>query len=122
MKSGATLNLDTASVLDLSRAAKYAPDSIVSRTLLKTPSLQVTLFAFSEGQELTPHTNQRRALVQVVEGRCDFLFGGKWQRLEAGALLHLPPDHPHAVRAAGPFKMLLTLATESGGDAPPLPR
>ena len=35
------------------------------------------------------------------------------ERLEAGTIVHLPPGHPHAVRAgAGPFSMLLTLGAE----------
>jgi len=85
--------------------------------LLQTPSVRVTLFAFSEGQELTPHTNQRRALVQVVEGQCEFLFAGKWQKLERGALVHLPPNDSHAVRATSPFKMLLTLCDDGGRQA-----
>jgi len=113
MKSGATFDLQTAASIDLDRAASYTADGIVSRTLLQTPSVRVTLFAFGEGQELTPHTNQRRALVQIVEGQCEFLFAGKWQKLERGALVHLPPNDPHAVRATGPFKMLLTLCDDA---------
>ncbi len=119
MKTGATFDLAKAASVDLKQAAAYAADSIVSRTLLRTAAVQVTLFAFNEGQELTPHTNQRRALVQILEGECDFFFGGTWQRLQAGALIHLPPNDPHAVKAAGPFKMLLTLCTEPSPAALP---
>ena len=87
--------------------------SVVSRSLLQTPDARVTLFSFAAGQELTSHTSRRRALVQVLSGGCDFFFGGAWRHLESGALLHLPPGHPHAVRAtAGAFTMLLTLGAE----------
>ena len=56
--------------------------------------------------------------MQVLAGACDFFFAGQWQRLEAGTLLHLPPAHPHAVRAgAGAFTMLLTLGTEPAAAA-----
>lgn len=107
------LSTDDAQSLKLSEAAQVSPAGVVSRTLLQAPDVRVVLFTFAEGQELTSHTNRRRALVQVLEGACDFLFGGKWQRLEAGSFLHLPPNHPHAVRAsAGPFSMLLTLGAE----------
>lgn len=93
--------------------APVSAAGIVSRTLLQTPELRVVLFAFADGQELTSHTSRRRAVVQVLEGACDFFFAGAWHRLERGAVLHLPPAHPHAVRAAaGAFTMLLTLAAE----------
>lgn len=104
---------DAAQALALAEHAQVSSAGIVSRTVLQTPELRVVLFAFDAGQELTSHTNRRRAVVQVLSGVCEFLFNGAWQRLEAGTLLHLPPNHPHAVRSgAGPFTMLLTLAAE----------
>ncbi len=86
-----------------------APASIVSRTLLQTPEARVTLFSFAAGQELTTHTNRRRALIQVLAGTGEFFFNDAWHLLEPGSWLHLPPDHPHAVRATEAFTMLLTL-------------
>jgi quercetin dioxygenase-like cupin family protein len=105
---------DEAASLKLLDAAQVSESGIVSRTVLQSPEARVVLFTFAEGQELTSHTSRRRALVQILDGVCDFFFAGKWQRLEAGAFLHLPPGHPHAVRAgAGPFSMLLTLGAEA---------
>lgn len=99
--------------LTLAEAVQISPSGIVSRALLKTAELRIVLFTFAEGQELTTHTNTRRALIQILEGACEFEFDGRWQRLETGRLLHLPPNHPHAVRAAhGPFSMLLTLGSQ----------
>ena len=109
MKEKPLIDSNETKILSLSVKTKFTENGIVSRTLLQTPSVRVTLFAFGEGQELTPHTNQRRALVQILEGQCEFLFGGNWQKLERGALVHLPPNDSHAVRATGPFKMLLAL-------------
>lgn len=98
-----------AAVVSLTENVAAAPATIVSRTLLSTEEARVTFFSFAAGQELTSHTNARRALVQILTGRCEFFYAGGWQALEAGALLHLPPHHPHAVRAIQPFAMLLTL-------------
>ena len=104
---------DAAQSLTLADAAQVSPSGIVSRTIVQTAELRAVLFAFDAGQELTSHTSRRRALVQIISGACDFFFGGHWQRLESGTLLHLPPGHPHAVRAsAGPFSMVLTLGVE----------
>ena len=109
---------DLAQSLVLPDAVQVSSAGIVSRTLLQTPELRIVLFAFDAGQELTSHTSRRRAVVQVLSGTCDFFFAGAWHRLESGALLHLPPGHPHAVRAeAGAFTMLLTLAAEPSSSS-----
>src|SRR5690606_22547370 len=103
-----------AQTLALAEAVHTSEAGIVSRTILQSPELRVVLFAFADGQELTTHASKRRALVQILDGECDFLFAGKWQRLAAGTLLHMPPNHEHAVRAvAGAFSMLLTLGAET---------
>lgn len=114
MPPSTLLASDTAASLQLKDAIQVFESGIVSRTVLQTSEIRAVLFTFSNAQELTSHTSRRRALVYIVDGECDFFFAGKWQRLIAGALVHLPPHHPHAVRAAhGPFSMLLTLGVES---------
>lgn len=101
---------DTAGTIRLAEAGEISSAGIVSRTVLQSPEVRVVLFAFDAGQELTAHTNRHRALIQMLDGACEFFFNDRWQRLEAGEFLHMPPGHPHAVRAAfGPFSMLLTL-------------
>lgn len=113
MSHSSLVPADSARAVRLESAVQVAAAGIVSRTLLQSPELRVVLFAFDAGQELTTHTSRRRALLQVVSGEGEFFFDGRWQQLAAGALIHLPPEHPHAVRAtAGPFTMLLTLAGE----------
>jgi quercetin dioxygenase-like cupin family protein len=113
MSSRTLLPSDHAQSLRLADAVETSAAGIVSRTVLQTPELRVVLFAFADGQELTPHTSRRRVLVQILEGACEFFYGETWHALAAGALLHLPPDCLHAVRAStGPFSMLLTLCAE----------
>ena len=120
MKPRTLLPSDTAQSLVLSEAAETSAAGIVSRTVLQTQELRVVLFSFAEGQELTAHTSSRRALVHVLDGACEFHFGGEWHDLGAGTLLHLPPSHTHAVRATkGPFSMLLTLGPEPAGATGP---
>jgi len=122
MTSASLLPTSTAQAIQLAEVTQLAPAGIVSRTVLQTPEVRVVMFTFADGQELTSHTNRRRVLVHVLEGECEFQFGGEWQRLAAGALLHLPPNDPHAVRASfGTFSMLLTFAAEAATTAENLP-
>jgi len=105
---------DEGQVLNLAQETQFAPNGIVSRTLLKSPNARVVLFGFAQGQELTEHTSPHRALVQILSGECEFALGSQWHKLKAGDWLHMPPHLPHAVRATQAFSMLLTLIKAEG--------
>jgi quercetin dioxygenase-like cupin family protein len=88
---------------------------IVSRAVLTTPGLRVTLFHFAAGQELSEHTSKARALIQALSGTCVFTVGATVHSLKPGDLLHLPPGEPHAMTAPETCSMLLTQVTEAAG-------
>lgn len=97
-------------ILSLEKETRFAPNGIVSRTLLRTDTSRVVLFGFAEGQELTEHTSTQHALVQILSGECEFSLSGKPHNLKTGDMLYMPPGLPHAVRATRQFSMLLTLS------------
>lgn len=106
--------MGAAKILSLAAETQFAPDGIVSRTLLSTANLRTVLFGFSEGQELTEHTSTQQALVEILSGECEFNLDGKWHTLKTGTLLFMPPNLRHAVKAKEPFSMLLTLVKSAG--------
>lgn len=104
------IDVAQAKVLSLAEETKFAPNGIVSRTLLNTPNSRVVLFGFAEGQELTEHISTRQALVEILSGECDFFLAGERHSLKTGDIVYLPPKLAHAVRATTQFSMLLTLS------------
>ena len=98
-----------AEILNLTEMVSYQPGSVVSRQITKAEAGNVTLFAFDEGQELSEHTAPFDALVHVVEGEAGILISGKSFRLKRGDVIIMPANEPHAVKAIGQFKMLLTM-------------
>ena len=100
---------DAERVISLADETRYAPNGIVSRTLMRTTNSRVVLFGFTEGQELTEHTSTQHALIQILSGECEFSLAGKPRVMKGGELLYMPPNLPHAVRATKQFSMLLTL-------------
>jgi quercetin dioxygenase-like cupin family protein len=97
-------------VLSLAEESRFAPNGIVSRTLLSTANCRVLLFGFAEGQELTEHTSTQHALVQVLSGECEFSVAGKPHFLKTGDLIYMTPNQPHGLKATKQFSMLLTLS------------
>ena len=98
-----------AEILNLAEMVSYQTGSIVSRQITKADSGNATLFAFDEGQELSEHTAPFDALVHVVEGEAEIIISGKSFHLKDGDAIVMPADEPHAVKATGQFKMLLTM-------------
>ena len=87
----------------------YQPDAIVSREIVKQKSGSVTLFAFDAGQGLSEHTAAFDALVQVLGGEAEITIAGKRQRVQAGELILMPANRPHALKAVQRFKMMLIM-------------
>lgn len=112
----------SAKILSLPDETQYAPNGIVSRTLLRTENSRTVLFGFAEGQELTEHTSTQHALIQILSGECEFSLAGKAHNLKAGDFLYMPPNLPHAVKATHQFSMLLILSkpTPQPGVVPEL--
>ncbi len=115
------IDVSTEKIIALSQETQFAPNGIVSRTLLRTPSTRVVLFGFAEGQELTEHTSTQHALIQVLSGECEFFLAGKKNTLKAGQLLYMPPHLPHSVKATQQFSMLLTLFKPERANSEPEP-
>lgn len=87
----------------------YQDNSVVSQQIVKSEAGNVTLFAFDRGEALSEHTTPFDALVQVLDGEAEIAIAGKPLRLKEGDAVIMPADQPHAVRAVGRFKMLLTM-------------
>ena len=106
--------LPPAEPMALVESVQYAPGSIVSRTLLKTESGTLTLFAFDEGQGLSEHTAPFNALVHVLDGTATLMIGGKSVVARTGQMVLMPANIPHAVQPAGQLKILLTMFRTGG--------
>ena len=87
----------------------YQSDAIVSREVLKKKIGSVTLFAFDAGQGLSEHTAPFDALVQVLDGEAEITIAGKRHRVDAGELILMPANRPHALKAVQRFKMMLIM-------------
>ena len=88
---------------------EYQTGSVVSRTIIKKSTGNVTLFAFDEGEGLSEHTAPFDALVQILDGEAQISVGGKPYRVGSGESIVMPADVPHALQAECRFKMLLTM-------------
>jgi quercetin dioxygenase-like cupin family protein len=86
--------------------------AVVSKVVQRGGGLNVTVFAFDAGEQLTEHQAARTAVVQVLSGRLRFTVDAEELDLDAGSWLHMTPGAPHSLTATEPTVMLLTLISD----------
>jgi len=82
---------------------------ILSRTLYDDADVQVVLFGFSAGHELSAHTAPMPAALYFLEGEAELTLGAETRAVKAGAFAHMPPHLNHAIVAKTPLIMLLLM-------------
>jgi len=87
----------------------YADGSVVSKTLLKKDTGNITLFSFDKGQGLAEHTSPFDAVVQILDGKAEISIDGTAMAVRSGEMLVMPAHKPHALHAVERFKMLLVM-------------
>jgi quercetin dioxygenase-like cupin family protein len=96
-------------VFSFAQSVEYAANAIVSKTVLKKETGNLSLFAFWKGEELSEHTAKFDALIQVLDGEAEILIDKKPYSVKTGESIIMPANIPHAVKATENFKMLLTM-------------
>ncbi len=93
----------------INQSIQIQEGSVVSREIISKPTGTVTLFAFDKGQGLSEHKTPYDALVVVTEGVAEITISGTVHEVKMGEMLLMPANEPHAVKAVGSFKMMLTM-------------
>ena len=103
------MDTDYTFIADLARELEIPKDGILSRILLKNEHVNVTIFGFDAGQELSEHTAATPAIVQIMRGEADLTIGSDKQDGGPGTWIYMPARMPHSIAAKTPVVMLLVL-------------
>lgn len=96
-------------VLKVKDLIDYQVGSVVSREIIRKETGTVTIFAFDKGEGLSEHTAPFDAMVQIIDGKAEIIISGKKNLVEAGEMIIMPANDPHALNALEQFKMVLTM-------------
>ena len=96
-------------VLKTADLIEYQDGSVVSREIIKKDTGTVTIFAFDKGEGLSEHTAPFDAMVQIIDGNAEITISGNKNVLEAGEMIIMPANEPHALKALEKYKMILTM-------------
>jgi quercetin dioxygenase-like cupin family protein len=104
-----TNEFEKSKIFSFSDSIEYSEGGIVSKTVLKKQTGNISLFSFAKGEALSEHTAPYDAMIQVVDGRGEVIIGGKSFLLETGQTIIMPANITHSVNAVEKFKMVLTM-------------
>jgi quercetin dioxygenase-like cupin family protein len=96
-------------VFSFNDSVEYTSGGILSKTVIKKETGDVSLFSFAKGEALSEHTAPFDAMIQVIDGKGEVTIGGKPFLLKAGESIIMPANISHAVKAVEKFKMVLTM-------------
>lgn len=82
-------------------------NGILSRVLHKDDNVNVTLFGFSAGQELSAHSAPTPAILYFLEGEAEVQLGEDKVNTQPGSFIYMPPMLPHGITAKTALRMLL---------------
>ena len=102
-------DVPTGEPFNLARDVNYAIGSVVSKTLLKKNTGNITLFSFDKGQGLSEHMAPFDATVYILDGWATITIGGTPHTVKAGEIIIMPANISHALHAEEKFKMLLVM-------------
>lgn len=80
---------------------------ILSRVLQKDEYVNVTLFGFSAGEELSGHSAPTPAVLYFLEGEAVVQLGSDSVNAAPGSFIYMPPMLPHGIAAKTPVRMML---------------
>jgi quercetin dioxygenase-like cupin family protein len=96
-------------VADLVAEAPIPARGIHSQTISSADGLELVLFAFAPGEQLSEHTSARPAIIHVLAGEAAVTVDGVTHAAAAGTWLRMAARAPHAIVARTGLVMALYL-------------
>jgi quercetin dioxygenase-like cupin family protein len=88
---------------------EYMPNAVVSKTIIKKSTGNITAMSFAEGEELGVKTIPFDTFVQIIDGNAELIINEKIHNLKLGVGIIIPAHSPHCFNANEQFKMISTV-------------
>jgi len=88
---------------------EYIPNTIVSKTIIKKTTGNVTVSSFATGEELAEKTSPFDNYIQIIDGAAEVVINEIKFNLKLGEGIVIPANAPHCFNAKEQFKMVCTI-------------
>jgi quercetin dioxygenase-like cupin family protein len=88
---------------------EYVPNAIVSKTIIRKTTGNVTASSLDAGEELAESTLQFDNYIQIIHGAAQLRINDKTYKLRLGEGITIPAHAKHCFTATEQFKMISTV-------------
>ena len=88
---------------------EYMPNAVVSRTIIKKATGNITVSSFDAGEELAEKMSPFDTYIQIIDGSAGLCINNKDYLLHLGEGIIIPAHSRHHFNANVQFKMLSTV-------------
>jgi len=95
---------------------EYVPNAVVSKTIIKKTTGNVTVTSFDSGEELAEKTSPFDNYVQIIDGVAEVVIDKKNYLLRTGDGIVIPAHATHCFNANVQFKIISNFFKRGYGD------
>ena len=88
---------------------EYVPNAVVSKTIIKKTTGNITVSSFDTGEELAEKTSPFDIYIQIIDGAAEVIINEKKYKLRLGEGIIIPAHTSHCFNAHQQFKMISTI-------------
>jgi quercetin dioxygenase-like cupin family protein len=103
------VELEKAKIHIIVEIIDYVPHSVLSRTIIKKTTGNITVSSFAAGEELAQNTSPFDNYIQIIDGSADITIDNKNYTLKLGQGIIIPAHAAHSFNAEKKFKMISTV-------------
>jgi len=109
MKKPDSKEVEKSKALIIVEIIEYIPNSVVSKTIIKKSTGNISIMSFDSGEGLTEKISPFDTFAQIIEGKAEIVIDGKSHLLESGQGIVIPAHLSNLIKANGRFKMISTI-------------
>jgi len=95
---------------------EYLPNAVVSKTIIRKITGNITASSFDAGEELAEKTSPFDNYIQIIDGKAEVTISDKVYRLTKGEGIIIPAHASHIFNANEQFKMISTVIKSGNED------
>jgi quercetin dioxygenase-like cupin family protein len=88
---------------------QYIPNAVLSKTIIKKITGNITASSFDAGEELTENTSPFDNYIQIIDGIAEITIKNKIYNLNKGEGIIIPAHSQYSFSANEQFKMISTI-------------
>jgi quercetin dioxygenase-like cupin family protein len=88
---------------------EYVPNAVVSKTIIKKTTGNVTVTSFDAGEELAEKISPFDIYIQIIDGTAEVSINDRKYKLRLGEGIIIPSHSTHCFNANEQFKMISTI-------------